>query len=77
MVFLTSDRYGDWKGQMFIGTLSDRALVRIKLEGHQVVEQEKLATGLHERIRDVRQGPDGWLYMLTDSEQGRVLRIER
>jgi aldose sugar dehydrogenase len=76
MAFLTSDRYPAWKGQLFIGTLRDRALVRLKLDGHRVVEQQALVTGLLERIRDVRQGPDGWLYVLTDAPNGRILRIE-
>jgi len=77
MTFLTSDRYPGWKGQMFIGTLQDKAILRIKLDGHRVVEQQRLVTGLLERIRDVRQGPDGWLYVVTDSARGRVIRIER
>ncbi len=77
MAFLTSDRYPGWKGQMFIGNLRGQALLRIKLDGHRVVEQQRLVTGLLERIRDVRQGPDGWLYLLTNSPQGRVIRVER
>lgn len=77
MVFLTSDRYPGWKGQMFIGNLRGQALLRIKLDGHRVVEQQRLVTGLLERVRDVRQGPDGWLYLLTNSPQGRVIRVER
>lgn len=77
MVFLTSDRYPGWKGQMFIGNLRGQALLRIKLEGHRVVEQQRLVTGLLERIRDVRQGPDGWLYVVTNSPDGRIIRIER
>ena len=77
MAFLTSDRYPGWKGQMFIGTLAGQALVRIKIEGHKVIEQQRLATGMMERIRDVRQGPDGWLYVLNSSPSGRIIRIER
>jgi glucose/arabinose dehydrogenase len=77
MAFLTSDRYPGWKGQMFIGSLKERALLRLKIEGHQVVEQQRIATALNERIRDVRQGPDGWLYVLTDSSTGRIIRLER
>lgn len=76
MAFLTSDRYPGWKGQMFIGTLRREAVRRIKLDGHKVVEEEELLTGLRQRIRDVRQGPDGWLYVLTDSSDGRVVRME-
>ena len=76
MTFLTSDRYPGWKGQMFIGTLSGQALVRIKIEGHKVVETQRLATALRERIRDVRQGPDGLVYLLTEEDDGAVIRIE-
>ena len=77
MTFLTSDRYPGWKGQMFIGTLAGQAMVRIKIEGHKVVEQERLLIALRERIRDVREGPDGWLYVLNSSPNGRIIRIER
>jgi glucose/arabinose dehydrogenase len=77
MAFVTSERYPGWKGQMFIGSLTHRAVVRLKIEGHQVVEQQRIATALNERIRDVRQGPDGWLYVLTDNAEGRIIRLER
>ncbi|MFL6661429.1 MAG: PQQ-dependent sugar dehydrogenase, partial [Rhizobacter sp.] len=52
-------------------------LVRLHLDGRKVVAQERLLEGFGERIRDVRQGPDGWLYLLTDSGDGRVVRVER
>ncbi len=74
MTFLTSDRYPGWKGHLFVGNLRGRALLRIKLDGHRVVEQQRLVTGLLERVRDVRQGPDGWLYILTPQ---RIIRVER
>lgn len=77
MVFLTSDRYPGWKGDLFIGMLQGRAVLRLKLDGQKVVEQESLLTGLMDRVRDVREGPDGWLYILTGRDQGRILRIER
>lgn len=77
MAFLTSERYPGWKGQMFIGNLRGQTLLRIKLDGHRVIEQQRLMTGLLERIRDVRQGPDGWLYVLTNSPEGLIIRIER
>lgn len=77
MVFLTSDRYPGWKGQLFMGNLRGRALLRLKLDGHRVVEEQRLVTGLLERIRDVRQGPDGWLYILTHHPEGRIIRVER
>lgn len=78
LVVLTSDRYPEWRGQLFGGTLQGgRAVLRMKVEGNRVVEQQLLATGLLERIRDVRQGPDGWLYITTKNPQGRVIRLER
>ena len=77
MAFLTSDRYPGWKGSLFVGALRGETLVRIELDGRRVVRQERLLTTLFERIRDVRQGPDGWLYLLTDNADGRVLRVLR
>jgi glucose/arabinose dehydrogenase len=77
MTFLTGDRYPGWAGQLFIGTLSGQALVRLKVDGSRIVEQQRLITGLLERIRDVRQGPDGWLYILTGGPDGRIIRVER
>ncbi|GAB1391117.1 hypothetical protein MASR1M6_32990 [Rubrivivax sp.] len=77
MAFLTSERYPGWKGSLFIGALRGQALHRLTLEGRRVVADERLLTNLNERIRDVRQGPDGWLYILTDSPDGRVIRLER
>ena len=60
-----------------MGALAGQALWRIVLDGERVVSREALLTDLGERIRDVRQGPDGWLYLLTDSANGRILRVER
>jgi aldose sugar dehydrogenase len=77
LAFLTSDRYPDWKGNAFVGGLRGEVLVRLELDGRRVVREHRLLTRLRERIRDVRQGPDGWLYVLTDSTNGRVLRLER
>jgi glucose/arabinose dehydrogenase len=51
--------------------------VRLTLDGRKVTGEERLLADLKERIRDVRQGPDGWLYLLTDSGNGRILRLER
>ena len=75
MAFLTSDRYPGWKGQLFIGSLRAEALIRIELDGPRLLRQERLLKALNERIRDVRQGPDGYLYLLTDNPDGRVLRL--
>jgi glucose/arabinose dehydrogenase len=78
MAFLTSDRYPNWRGHLFIGAMKARSLVRLQLDGRRVVAQERLLESLGERIRDVRQGPDGWLYVVTDSDtDGRILRLEK
>jgi aldose sugar dehydrogenase len=77
LAFLTSERYPGWKGNLFLGALRGQALIRIELDGDKVVKQERLLLTLNERIRDVRQGPDGWLYVLTDNADGRVIRIEK
>ncbi len=77
MTFLTSDRYDGWKGDLFIGMLQGRALLRVELDGDRVVGQQRLLTGLRARIRDVEQGPDGWLYVLAGRTDGRILRVER
>lgn len=76
MAFYTGERYPQWKGHLFIGTLREQALIRLELDGTRVVREERLLTTLRERIRDVRQGPDGWLYILTDNNDGQVLRLE-
>ena len=75
MVFLTSDRYGAaMKGNLFVGSLKFGYLARLEIAGAKVVREHKmLATG--ERVRDVRQGPDGLLYVLTDAGNGRLLRL--
>lgn len=77
LAFYTGDRYPGWQGQLFSGALAGQALWRLRLDGDRIVEREALLSDLGERIRDVRQGPDGWLYLLTDSPYGRVLRLER
>jgi aldose sugar dehydrogenase len=76
LVFLRSDKYGPaWQGNGFTGSLKFRHLVRLQMEGGRVVQQERLLTELNQRIRDVREGPDGWLYVLTDDSDGKVLRL--
>ncbi|TYC67621.1 PQQ-dependent sugar dehydrogenase [Stappia sp. BW2] len=76
MAFVTSDLYPEWKGDMLVGALAGRHLARVDLEDGKVVGEEKLLTDLGERIRDVRQGPDGYIYVLTDSDDGRLLRLK-
>jgi glucose/arabinose dehydrogenase len=75
MAFVTSDRYGrEWRGNLFIGSLKFNQLVRLELAGTRVLREHRLE-GVGERVRDVRQGPDGLLYLLTDSPKGRLLRV--
>lgn len=75
MAFYTGDVYRDWSGSVFVGALRERLLVRLELKGDQVVGEERLLQELGSRIRDVRQGPDGKLYLLDES-QGRILRLD-
>ena len=64
-----------WKGNAFIGGLVTRTLVRLELDGEKVTKEERLLNSLNERIRDVREGPDGAIYLLTDNAAGRILRL--
>ena len=76
MAFYTGDRFPAWKGNLLVGALKGQMLVRLELDGEKVVREERMLLGLKERIRDVRQGTDGFIYLLTDSEDGRILRLE-
>lgn len=76
MAFLTSDRYGaGWKGNLFVGSLKFGYLDRIELKDGKVVAEHKLLADGKARIRDVKQGPDGLLYVLTDEADGKLLRL--
>jgi glucose/arabinose dehydrogenase len=75
MTFYTGDAFPDWKGSVFIGSLRPGLLVRLTLADGRVAREERYLADLRERIRDVRQGPDGLLYLLTDSPDGRILRV--
>ena len=77
MTFVTSDRYPGWKGSVLVGALRAQTLVRLTLDGRKVVAQEQLLAALQKRIRDVRQGPDGWIYLVTDGVEGQIFRLER
>lgn len=80
MAFLSSERYGKaWQGNLFVGSLKFNYLNRIELAepfGGKVLRESRLLTDLGERIRDVRQGPDGLLYVLTDSANGKLIRLQ-
>lgn len=75
MVFYEGTAFPEWRGSLFIGSLQKRALLRISLAGTKLVNEEVLLTEINERIRDVRLHPDGSLYVLTDSTEGRLLRV--
>ncbi len=76
MTFVQGDRYAGWRGSLLVGALAAQMLVRLELDGARIVREERLLTQLGERIRDVRQGPDGLVYLLTDHPRGRLLRLE-
>jgi aldose sugar dehydrogenase len=75
MVFYTADTFPDWKGSLLIGSLTPGLLVRLTLKDGRVVREERYLGDLKERIRDVRQGPDGLIYLVTDHRDGRILRV--
>ena len=75
MAFYTGEQFPEWQGDLFVGALKMRKLVRLRIEDEKVIEEEDLLTDLGERIRDVRMGPDGALWLLTDSSDGKVYRI--
>ncbi|MHB1397446.1 MAG: PQQ-dependent sugar dehydrogenase [Trichloromonadaceae bacterium] len=76
MAFYTGDKFPRWRGDLFVGALKDQMLVRLRLEGEKVVQEERLLKNALGRIRDVRQGPDGLLYLLTDEPNGALVRLE-
>ena len=69
------DLFPAWKGNVFIGGLVTRTLVRLELDGEKVTKEERLLGTLNERFRDVRSGPDGAIWLLTDNSAGRILRV--
>src|SRR5262245_19701485 len=75
MTFYTGDLFPRWRGNLFIGTLIAETLVWLEVSGKTIGNEERLLQQLHERIRDVRQGPDGALWLVTDSSSGRILRV--
>jgi glucose/arabinose dehydrogenase len=75
MAIYSGDLFPEWRGNFFLGGLSSKALVRLVVEGDRVVGEERLLTDLDARIREVVQGPDGALYLLTDERNGKLLRL--
>jgi aldose sugar dehydrogenase len=77
LAFYTGDKFPEWEGSLFMGALAGKSVWRMTLSGNRITSRERLFTELNERIRAVKQGPDGWIYLLTDNAAGRIIRIER
>jgi glucose/arabinose dehydrogenase len=75
MAFYTGDKFPAWRGSVLVGALAGKLVSRLETDGGRVTGEERMLQNLGERIRDVRQGPDGFVYLLTDSSQGRILRM--
>ena len=75
MLFYSGNTFPNWKGSILIGGLASKALVRLVLKDGKVVKEERYLGELGERIRNVRQSTDGTLFVITDNEKGRVLRV--
>jgi glucose/arabinose dehydrogenase len=73
--FYTGSAFPAWRGSLFVGGMKDRKLVRLIIEDDRVTGEEHLLTDRGQRIRDVRQGPDGALYIVTDEDNGQLWRI--
>ncbi|WP_114193522.1 PQQ-dependent sugar dehydrogenase [Edaphovirga cremea] len=76
MAFYNSDRFPVWKHSLFIGALAQENLIHLKLDGDKIVSEERWLGDRKERIRDVRVGPDGYVYLLTDDSDGKLLRLQ-
>jgi len=76
MAFYAGDRFPRWRGDLFVGALRDQMLVRLRLDGEKVITEERMLKNTIGRIRDVRIGPDGLLYLLTDEPRGMLARLE-
>ncbi|HEY9279430.1 MAG TPA: PQQ-dependent sugar dehydrogenase [Eoetvoesiella sp.] len=75
MAFYDAKRFPAWRHSLFIGALAERELIRLQLKGDDIVHEERMLTAMKERVRDVRVGPDGYVYILTDSSSGKLLRV--
>ncbi len=75
MIFYSGKAFPEWENNLFVGGLASTALVRLELDGHAVTHEERLLTDLGKRIRDVAEGPEGEIYVITDDANGEILRI--
>jgi len=76
MAFYEGERFPRWRGDLFVGALRDQMLVRLRFDGEKLIREERMLQGMLGRIRDVREGPDGYLYLLTDASDGALVRLE-
>jgi len=76
MMFYTGNKFPGWQGNLFIGALAGKHLRRLVLDGETVVHQEVLLEDKVGRIRDVEQGPDGYIWIITDADKGGLYRLE-
>ena len=76
MAFLVNQPRSKWNNSLFLGALADASLIRLTLDGDRVVGEERLLKEMGARIRDVRVGPDGAVYVLTDEDDGKLLRLD-
>jgi glucose/arabinose dehydrogenase len=75
MAFVTKDVYPSWKGSLLVGALAHQRVARLTLQGNKIVRDDHMLAELGERIRDVREAPDGYIYLLTDSDTGSILKL--
>lgn len=75
MAFYNADKFPQWKGKLFIGALKEKNLIELTLDGDKVTKQQRLLDYRKQRIRDVRVGPDGYVYVLTDESDGQLLKL--
>lgn len=75
MAFYNADRFPQWREKLFIGALKDKAVIVMRVKGDSVTEEGRILTDRGQRIRDVRTGPDGYLYVLTDESSGELLKV--
>lgn len=75
MAFYNSDKFPQWRQKLFIGALKDKNVIVMSVKGNKVAEDGRILTDRRQRIRDVRSGPDGYLYVLTDESNGELLKV--
>ena len=76
MSFYTGDKFPNWRGDIFLGALAGSHIRRLELDDNKVIKQETLLEDLEMRFRDVKTSPDGYIYILTDSHDGHLIRLE-